>query len=482
VPNGAAAGSTYIDVQFAAGSGGDTLSSMAAFYDTIISSSKTPITNKHSYAGGLITAVRITDSTHATVTLASGLSQSLPGNTNTEYVINQYLYPPPASFSPTDPSVLAYATYAEFLAGKISASGLTGEVEIWNEPPWSDDPWDDRYDFYDNQPIPVSPGPQTPYLPNWGFAVALYSQASPAAGVTYNWGGTEKTGGNSMLNAQMPGNTGVAFLQPNSLVTTESFHPYGNTPEDQLWSAPCLAATISLFSIAPSAFQPCNLFGNTGGNAAQAVQYSLLQQTRNATWGIGHNITETGFSGATGDDLHKARFVIRQFLGYQAAGVTPIQFYRLYDTSTDNFSFVNPTANADGTHSPLPAYTALAGLMADLAKIKLSPVTSYTAGNLPTIVSYRGTYPLDTVAMAGAHAGDKANSILFTMWQRSNTTGKWATLASPAPGAVTLQIPTGLSVVSVINLVTRGAVAYTTSGQQITMQISDDPIGVLLEP
>ncbi len=24
-----------------------------------------------------------------------------------------------------------------------------------------------------------------------------------------------------------------------------------------------------------------------------------------------------------GDDMHKARFVMRQFLGYQAAGVTP---------------------------------------------------------------------------------------------------------------------------------------------------------------
>jgi hypothetical protein len=310
----------------------------------------------------------------------------------------------------------------------------------------------------------------------------LYNQSSPVAGVTYNWGGTEKSGGNSMLNAQMLANTGVAFQQPNSLVTTESFHPYGNTPEDQLWSAPCLAATIHLLPITASAFQPCNLLGNAGGNAAQAVQYSLLQQSRNATWGIGHNITETGFPGATGDDLHKARFVMRQFLGYQAAGVTPIQFYRLYDTSTDNFSFVNPTANADGTHSPLPAYTAIAGLMSDLAKIKLSPVTSYAAGNLPTIVSYRGTYPLDTVALAGARAGDKANSILFTLWQRSNTTGKWATLASPAPGVVTLQIPSGLGVAAVINLDTRAAVPYTTSGQQISLQVSDDPIEVLLEP
>jgi hypothetical protein len=482
VPGGAAAGSTSINVQFAAGSGGDTLSSMAAFYDTIISSSKVPITNKHSYAGGLITGVTVNDSAHATVTIASGLAQSLPANTTTEYVINQYLYPPPESFSPTDPSVLAYATYAEFLASKISASGVTGEVEIWNEPPWTDDPWDDRYDFYDNQPIPVSPGPQTPYLPNWGFAVALYSQPSPVAGVTYNWGGTEKSGGNSMLNAQVLANTGVSFLQPNSLVTTESFHPYGNTPEDSLWSEPCLAASINLFPAAPSAFQPCNLFGNAGGNAAQAVQYSLVKQSRNTTWGISHNITETGFPGATGDDLHKARFIMRQFLGYQAAGVTPIQFYRLYDTSSDNFSFVNPTASADGSHSPLSAYTAIAGFMADLAKIKLSPVTSYGAGNLPSIASYRGTYPLDTVAMAGARAGDTANSVLFTMWQRSNTAGKWATLASPAPGAVTVQIPSGLSVVSVINLDTRAAVSYTASGQQITMQVADDPIEVLLEP
>jgi hypothetical protein len=120
--------------------------------------------------------------------------------------------------------------------------------------------------------------------------------------------------------------------------------------------------------------------------------------------------------------------------------------------------------------------------MADLAKIKLSPVTSYAAANLPAIVSYSGTYPLDTVALAGARTGDKANSILFTIWQRSNTKGTWATLASPAPGPATIQIPSGLSVAAVINLDTRAAVPYATSGQQITLQVSDDPIEVLLEP
>jgi hypothetical protein len=478
VPGGAAAGARVIDVQFASGIGGDTLSSMTAFYDTILSSSNAYVTDKHSYAGGLITGVTATDSTHATLELASALSSALAADTSTAYVINEYLYPPPASFSPADASVLAYARYAEFLASKISTSGITGEVEIWNEPPWNDDPWDDRYDFYDNQPLPVSPGPQTTYLPNWGFAAALYSQTSPVAGVTYNWGGTEKTGGNSMLNAQMEGNTGVSFWQPNTILTTESFHPYGNNPEDALWSEPCLEASIHPYPQAANSYFQCNLFG-VGPNIAYAAQRTLIQKSINPSWGIAHNITETGFEGASGDDLHKARFVMRQFLGFQAAGVTPIQFYRLFDTSSGNFSFINPIANADGTHNPLSAYTAVAGLMSDLAKIKLSP---YAAQDLPSIVAYRGTYPLDTVSLVGSRVGDSANSILFAVWQRSYTSGTWATLASPTPSPVTVQIPAAVSVVAVLDLVTRAPVAYAVSGQQIMFVVSDDPIEVLVEP
>lgn len=478
VPGGAAAGASEINVQFASGIGGDTLSSMAAFYDTIIGSSNAYITDKHSYSGGLIVGITLTDSTHATLLLASALSSALPANTTTQYIINEYLYPPPASFSPTDPSELAYAKYAEFLASEIAASHLIGEVEIWNEPPWPDDPWDDRYDFYDNQPLPVSPGPQTAYLPNWGFAAALYSQSSPVAGVTYNWGGTHKTGGNSMLNAQMEENTGLSFWQPNTLVTTESFHPYGNNPEDTLWSEPCLKATINPYPTPANSFSACNLFG-VGPNFAYAAQQTLVQESINPSWGIGHNITETGFEGASGDDLHKARFVMRQFLGYQAAGVTPIQFYRLFDSSPQNFSFVAQTANADGTHSPLPAYIALAGLMSDLAKIQLSP---YPDQNLPTIVSYSGTYPLDTVSFVGTRSGDSANSILFAVWQRSYTTGTWATLASPAPAPVTVQIPPLVTVLAVLNLDTRTPVTYSTSGEQISFTVSDDPIEVLVVP
>ena len=481
VPNGAPAGAKTLDVQFATGTGGDKLASMAPFYDTILTSSNLAITDKHSYAGGLIIGVAFNDANHATLTLASRLSSALPGNTTTQYVINESLYPPPQTFSPTDPSVLAYAKYAEFLASKISASGVSGEVEIWNEPPWSDDPWDDRYDFYDIQPVPVSPGPKTTYLPNYGFAAAIQAQASPAPGVTYNWGGTEKSGGSSLLNTAMLANTGISYHQPNSIVTTESFHPYGNNPEDTLWSQPCLETSIKLLPAATGNFTYCNLFG-VGPNFAFAAQLTLIEQHINPAWGIGHNITETGFEGSLGDDTHKARFVMRQFLGYQAAGVTPIEFYRLYDLSADNFSFVNPTANPDGTHSPLPAYTAIAGLMTDLAKIKQAPVTSYSSINLPAIANYTGTYPLDTVSLVGARPGDTANSVLFAIWQRSNTSGTWATLSSPPATPVAITIPSGLAIATVVNLDTRATVPYTTSGQQLTLAVSDDPVEVLLEP
>jgi hypothetical protein len=62
------------------------------------------------------------------------------------------------------------------------------------------------------------------------------------------------------------------------------------------------------------------------------------------------------------------------------------------------------------------------------------------------------------------------------------TSGTLATLASPDPTPVTVQIPALLSVVAVLNLDTRTPVAYTAFGQQITFTVADDPIELLLEP
>jgi hypothetical protein len=72
-----------------------------------------------------------------------------------------------------------------------------GEVELWNEPPWEGDPWDNILDYCDNSPSPISPGPQSQYLSDRGFVAALQNVA-PINGVIYIWAGTEKSDTNSV--------------------------------------------------------------------------------------------------------------------------------------------------------------------------------------------------------------------------------------------------------------------------------------------
>jgi hypothetical protein len=471
VPGGAPAGATSIGVQFVPGQGVDTLSSLAPFSDTLIRSDGTQISIAHSYPGALITAVKVSDTYHATLTLASALSSALPANTTTLYTVNEYLYPPPATSSPSDSSVMRYAEYAEFLAQSLADAGLTGEIELWNEPPWPDDRWDERANSYDLFPGPFNPGPKYAYLPNWGFVGALQGRATPV-GVSYIWAGTEKSGSNSVLDPQMQLNSGVAFVQPPVSVLSESFHPYGNSPEDGLWIAPCWATTTG-----NNDFFSCNMFGLAGGNFSLAAQEDYFLKISNPAYGVSHNMTETGFGLANGDADHQARFIMRQFLGFQAAGVTPISFYRLYDTSPDKLGFL------DSSRSPLPAYTAISGFMSDLAKIANPPVSSYSSSTFPSIASYSGPFPLDSVHIIGSRAGDKSNSDILALWQRSYTSdgSRWATMPQPGNGSVTVSIAKGWKVIEVMNLVTRRSVSYTTSSQKISFAVSDDPIEVIMQ-
>lgn len=472
VPQGAPAGATSINVQFASGQGGVTLASLAPFYDTLIRSDGIQISTIHSYPGALVVAVSMSGSSQATLTLASALTSALPADATTLYTVNEYLYPPPATSSTYESSVQRYAEYAAFLAQSIANAGLTGEVELWNEPTWPDDRWDLQANSYDVFPGPFYPGPRYAYLPNWGFVAALQDSPAPA-GVSYLWAGTEKSGSNSVLDPQMLVNSGVAFTEPPVSVSSESFHPYGNSPEDGLWVAPCWSSTTG-----NNDFFSCNLFGLAGGNFSLAAQEDFLQKKSNPAFGVSHNITETGFGLAYGDSAHQARFIMRQFLGFQASGVTPIDFYRLYDTSSDQLGFLDTSRN------PLPAYTAIAGFMSDVAKIGNPPVTSYPASTLPSIVSYSGTFPLDSVHIVGSRSGDQLNSDMLVLWQRSYTTNgaRWATMAQPSNRPVTVSIPKGWRVSQVTNLDTRNAVSYTASGQQIKFAVSDDPIEVIVEP
>jgi hypothetical protein len=481
LPSGAAAGSKKLNVTLVTGVGGDSLNNIAFPNDTIIATSGQQISVMHSYAGALITGVTLTSPSTATLTLASALTSNLPASNSVSYTINEYLHAPAASFSPTDPSNLAFAAYAAFLAQSIANANLQGEVELWNEPPWPDDPWDDRADFYDDPPATSNPTVLAPpFMPNFGFVAAIQAQGVHYSGVTFVWGGTEKSGASSLFN-WMQGDTGVALAQPTQSVTTESMHPYGNSPEDSLWIESCLEGTVPSYPLPALPFSPCNLNGIPGGNASLGEQFSLRQQSANSTWGVHREITETGFPAAYGDDLHKARFISRQFLGYEAAGVTPIEFYRLFDNSSYNWGFVSQTASANGSHAANAAYTTVSGLISDLKSISAQAPVATSAANLPQVSQYSGTYPLDMVTFVGAKPGAASNSYLMTLWQRSNG-ANWGALASPAATSVTVVIPQNTVVSAVINVDTRATVAYSRIGQTLTLQVSDDPVEILLIP
>ena len=353
-------------------------------------------TGKWGYYGGLITA---TNTTNNTITLASATTVALTaGQTLT---INQLLYPSCATASPTDPSIEAYGGYVAFLGSRIAAHGLTGRVELWNEPPWLHDPWEHRGAFYDTVPSGV-----TTVSPNFGIAENLAPTVA-ATGVHYNWGGTHKSGGRSVLN---PGYMSPALTASDvaNSISCESYHPYGNCPEDAMWYPLALATATS-----SQVFSTGLPGSNAGSNFKQGRWFNL----QNPSLGFAQNITETGLY--TSDNVRKARFIMREYLGYLADGLERVTFFIFGQpgaNSSVTYGFVDTT-----TQAPTQAYTAIQGLVVtDMGNIPVAPIT-YTLSSLPTVPSYSGTYPLTTMSIVGRHATtDTQNTIYYVAWQRSH--------------------------------------------------------------
>ena len=478
----AAAGATTIAVEYSDGVGGATLSSLSYPYDYVLNADKTFLSTKNSYDGVLITNISLSGASAATLTLSSALSATLPAGTS--LTVNEVLYPSPITASPADPSVIAYAHYAEYLAKQINAYGLKGQVEVWNEPTWGSDCWDNRRNCYD-----VDPGISNElsvYGPNYGF-VAVLQRMPPISGVSFVWAGTNKTGSSDLLNFGMASASGEVYLQGGPSVTTESFHPYGSNPEDAMWNEPCVRSSTTL-----NEAQLCNTTGS-GANFVATEARNLLAKAANPAGGMSHSITETGASSLYMPVDHAARFATRQFLGYMADDLSYVNFYRMSDLSTPGqtgFSFVTLTNN-NTAFTPLANYTAIAGLMSDLAPIQALPASTYSASTLPSVTSYSGTWNLDHLAVVGARPGDTANSIAYMLWQRSysptmcalsGTVPCWATVPSPAGASTTVSIPAGLKIDQVVNLDTRAAVSYTKNGSSVTLDVSDDPIELMLIP
>lgn len=412
-------------------------------------------TGKWAYYGALIDSV---DTANRTLTLAARTNVALAAGDT--LWINRLLYASCPTTDPNDPSVAAYARYVQFLASRIDDHGLAGRVELWNEPPWAHDPWDTRYRFYDNPPPDLE---RTAV--QFGFAKLLETTVFPG-NARLNWAGSHKSGFNSLLGPRM--SPRPTQNQVSNSISSESFHPYGNTPEDHAWEPTCLA------DFSHSEFT-CNLVGtNASSNLKSAVRYDLRNQIDNG-WMVEQNITETGRS--TANQIGKARFVLRQYLSFQALGIPRINFYRLADAG-GIYGFVD-----SNSQTALQAYTAMQGLIGDAGAIS-NPALPYGQGDLPSVLSYRGYYPLTVAVIVGTSSpSDTMNSFLFTCWQRSYpTSGDWLNLPSPDPMPVTLQLPSGVAARYAYNLNSRENIPITVSGSQVTFKVADDPVALLVIP
>jgi hypothetical protein len=425
---------------------------------------------KASYSGALITGIA-----GSTLTMASAATSGFSAGTAVN--VNLLFYPPvmvPAGQGynayQSNASVQAYAAYAHYLASQIATAGQAGQVSIWNEPPWTGDPWDLAPNLYDTPP---ANGAIQPGSPGLGIELPLYLEnlGTAVAGVPLDNGYTETVGLNGSLWYYMiPWQQNV--FTAKSVFGTESYHPYGNNPEDAMWLGnACLYANLGNYT---------NLLNNctpTGGVVGAGMKMAVASSMQPHVFGgLRPEITETGTcrcNSPTPTETQISRFNLRQFLGFQALGVTPIMFYRLYGDSNWQW-FTNST-------TPLPVYTAFENLMTDIGTVASSPVAPYSPCMMPRVSSYTGYYPLATATLVGSLAGNKANSLLYYTWQRSYGSN-WNSTASPSAVNVSVVVPTGLTVSFVKNLTTAGAVSYTFSSNTLTYPVTDDPVEALLVP
>jgi hypothetical protein len=449
---------------------GDTLAQLAATcFDTqskprceITLADNTQITNRWDYSGSLVSAI---DVGSGTITLASATSIPIPAGTT--LTINQLLYSPillPVG-GPflSDPSTQAYVNYARYLAGQIAAYGISGDVDLYNEPNWIGGYWLHGQLLYDNPPAATLPTDDV----NTGVALAV-AAGNPIPGVQFMSNFTNVTGFASVL-ANLAMTTKYTTIPHLQEISSEAFHPYGNNPEDHFWSTACLLQNAATLPSVPS----CSLVGGApSSNFKSAVMYSFQPA---AMGGIPHSISETGSAPQLPDVT--ARFDLRQYVGFQALGVTPILFFKMSYAGT--LDWVDET-----NQQPYQDYTDFMSLMADFRSIAAPPITPAGAYLGPVVTSYLGYYPIDTATFIGAASStDRVNSVLYFTWQQTYvTSGNWYQMTSPPAVPITITIPSGTTVAKVVDSVTLSAVSYTLSGTSLTYNVADNPIEVLLIP
>ena len=546
IPAGAPVGATSITVQFALGVNGSTLANVTALNTHIcpdslarggaLNPSMSPCSSQFQFraypSGVLITSVQHIDATHAVLGLASAVKHAIPAD-QTIYGIQTDLYPSANNQSPTSVSNVAYGNYVAWLASDMAAHGLTGDVEMWNEPPKINYAWGFRHAMYDlsigpaynagtgyrkdqiatergkpyislqdnntghdpasspafwsaKLPPNADPDPPPMFGADFGSAANVMTRTLPP-GITVTWNGSSGSANGGVLSHNMEAFTGQALVEPSRTITKDSFHPYSGhfaNPEDMMFVVSCLKADVA--SPHPT---NCQLPGQAGASnmwVDRLSEYKL--QAINSSYGVGAEITETNeLPPAAGMRVQQGRAVIRQFLGFQADGFTPVEFYHMFEGGgrDPGFSMVAAYDSATGVVTPTPALRALSGLMRDVNLIAKAPVGAVVDGNLTAVAHYSGTYALATVHIVGSRSGAKANSDLLAVWQISaclDAASCWFSLPSPAAAPVTLALPPGTKVSKVIDVLSQTAVRFTTAGRSVSFAVADDPIEVLVDP
>jgi hypothetical protein len=419
-----------------------------------------------------------------TMNLARATDIDIPkGSTIT---VSALLYPP-ILFSPTqtsktsymsNASLAAFDAYAHYLATAIASTGNTGTVELWNEPEQNAECWDFAPNCYDTPPAHFA------IQEGSGIAVALSAMSiAPVSNVKYANGWTGTNGAQSIYNPNYAPYFPASIAQANDSYAWESFHVYGNMPEESNWIPSCMQANSNSNAAQNIAFACTPIGGATGSNFKYAASLSLFPQNQG---GLRQGITETGICRTclvqTPTETQVTRFDLRQFLAYQANGVSPVIFFDANGASAFDWF------KADET--PYPVATAFGSLMTDLGTISGTPVGSIT-GLMPQVTSYMGYYPLTTASFVGTAPGATQNSVMYVSWQKTYTVPAagsggaatpWFTLASPAPVNESIQVASGYRVTAVKDLVTQTTVPYSLASGLLTFAVADDPIEVLLSP
>ncbi len=256
---------------------------------------------------------------------------------------------------------------------------------------------------------------------------------------------------------------------------SESFHPYGNNPEDSAWIADCPGRYASS-STRAEVFRECTPEGLVVGSNVkwQDTFYEAARAQGRKTPDL--SITETGICRCSQavSEAQVTRFDIRQFLTFSGLGVHPILFYRL--AGDRSFEWLH------SDHSPYPVYSAFTELMKRVGLLASPPVSGKNASSAPKVSSFSGTYPLATVSFTGRLHGDEVESQLLYTWQRSYSLEKWLDVPSPPPAKVAVSFSKALKVVSVRDTVTLTPVLYKSDGNILSYFVSDNPIEVLFAP